>query len=253
MPPASEPSPISKKAAAGSNSTAASPAPTLPRRPAAAERAPGCSGPHDRLSQSPMKLLSILVLALPLCAQVPLPDLPDETVVATFDDGVRMTMGDFKRLFAVIPVENQQQALQNRPAFLKQWAHMRKLAKVAEADGLDKLSPSKDAIEYYRVLILSQAKANAALTQVTVLPSDVRADYETNKDRYKQVRVKAIYIGFDGKKLTQDGAQAKAAKLLAQLRAGADFGKLAKESSDDETSRTKNGEFATLSRADNIP
>ena len=42
---------------------------------------------------------------------VELPDLPDETVVATFDDGVKMTMGEFKHLYAVLPPENQQQAM----------------------------------------------------------------------------------------------------------------------------------------------
>ena len=139
----------------------------------------------------------------------PLPNLPDETVVATFDDGVKMTLGEFKRLYAVLPPENQQQAMHDRPAFLKQWALMRKLAKMAETEQLDKLSPSKEALEYYRLVILSQAKMNAALTQITVLPSEVSAYYEANKDRYKQVRVKAIYIGFGGKNVTEAAALAK--------------------------------------------
>src|SRR4051812_30316483 len=139
-----------------------------------------------------MKFLTLLVCLVSLYAQSPLPDLPDETVVATFDDGVRLTLGEFKRIYAILPADNQQAAMHDRPAFLKQWALMRKLAKLAETEQLDKRSPSKEALEYYRLMILSQAKMNVALGQISVLPSDVAAAYETNKDRYKQVRVKAI-------------------------------------------------------------
>jgi parvulin-like peptidyl-prolyl isomerase len=57
-----------------------------------------------------------------------------------------------------------------------------------------------------------------------------------------------------GKKpLTEDAAKAKASKLLADLRAGADFIKAVKEYSEDETSRAKDGDFQTLRPSDNIP
>src|SRR5262249_46144202 len=70
------------------------------------------------------------------------------------------------------------------------------------------------------------------------------------------VKVKAIYVSFspDGKKgLTEAQAKAKADKILAQIRAGGDFVKLVRENSEDETSRAKNGDFATLRPTDNIP
>jgi parvulin-like peptidyl-prolyl isomerase len=57
-----------------------------------------------------------------------------------------------------------------------------------------------------------------------------------------------------GKKtLTEAEAKAKAEKLLGQIRLGADFVKLVKENSEDEDSRNKNGDFATLKASDNIP
>jgi peptidyl-prolyl cis-trans isomerase C len=143
--------------------------------------------------------------------------------------------------------------MHDRAAFLKQWALMRKLAKLAESEQLDKLSPSKEALEYYRLVILSQAKMNALLMNITVLPSEVAAYYEANKDRFKQVRVKAIYIGYGGKNVTEAAALAKAVKIRSQIRAGADFTSLVKEYSDDETSRAKGGEFATLGPGDNLP
>jgi peptidyl-prolyl cis-trans isomerase C len=202
-----------------------------------------------------MKLATLLVCLASALAQTapPIPNLPDETVIATFDDGVTMTMGEFKRIYAVLPAENQQQALQNRAEFLRQWAMMRRLARSAEAEKLDQLSPSKEALEYYRLVILSQARMNLAATQTLVLPSEVGKFYEANLNRYKQVRLKAIYVGFGGQKLTESGAKLKASQIAAQARAGADFVKLVRAHSDDATSRDKDGDFATLRISDSIP
>jgi parvulin-like peptidyl-prolyl isomerase len=192
-----------------------------------------------------------------------LPDLPDETVVAIFDDGTKLTMGEFKQIFAVLPAANQQMALRDKANFLHQWALMRKLKIMAEADKLDQQSPTRDALEYSRMMILSQAKINEAVNAIQLEPDAVERYYQANKDKYKQVKVKAIYISFStalasqaskGKPtLTEEQAKAKAEKLVAQIRAGADFVKLVKENSDDETSRAKDGDFANLRLADNVP
>ena len=74
--------------------------------------------------------------------------------------------------------------------------------------------------------------------------------------------MKALYVSFSseaapaaaGKKLlTEEQAKTKIAGLLADIRKGADFVKLVKENSDDETSRAKDGEFLTIRVTDNIP
>ena len=107
-------------------------------------------------------------------------------------------------------------------------------------------------------------RSTCAINQVVVEPADIVKYYDSNKQKYTQVRVKAIYIAFNddaavsstskGKKpLTEAEAKAKAAKLLAAIKGGADFVKLVKENSDDETSREKDGDFATLRSSDNIP
>src|SRR5208337_1770596 len=86
------------------------------------------------------------------------------------------------------------------------------------------------------------------------------------------VKVSAIYIAFGDaesssspasssssasrvskKALTEEEAKAKAEKVLAQARAGADFKALVKENSDDETSRDKGGDFGTWRVTDNVP
>jgi peptidyl-prolyl cis-trans isomerase C len=215
-----------------------------------------------------MKVLSLFVFTWSILsaqtAPAPdLPDLPDKTVIAVFDDGVPFTMGEFKKLYAVLPPTNQQGALRDRKNFLEQYALMRKLVQMAEKEKLDQESPNKEALEWNRFLILGQARMNKEVMSASVEPDDIGKYYEANKDRYKQVRVKAIYISFtkaqasqfsNGKRLlTEEEAKAKALKLLADIRGGADFVKLARENSDDTTSRDKDGDFATLQPTDGIP
>ncbi len=223
-----------------------------------------------------MKVLAILLFtaALTVSAQtapapVPapleqaapsLPNLPDDTTIAIFDDGTKFTMGDFKKFYAVLPPQNQQMALRDRKLFLQQWAFMRKLSQMAEKEKLGEVSPHREALEYYRMMVLSQAELSEAVNAIVVEPNAIVNYYDSNKDKYKQVKVRAIYISFvsspqagSKKALTEEQAKAKAAKLLAQIRAGADFVKLVKENSDDETSRNKDGDFATLRPTDNVP
>jgi peptidyl-prolyl cis-trans isomerase C len=182
-----------------------------------------------------------------------LPDLPDDTVVATFEDGGTFTMGEFKRIFSFMPPEQQRLVLHDRKTFLQQWAFMRKLAKMGDAAKLDQQSPTRDALAYNRTQIMSQAQLDHVLQSIEVQPAEIVKYYDINKDKYRQVHVRAIYIAFGGKKLSEDDARAKAAKLAGQARGGADFSRLVKENSDDETSRAKDGDFATLRPADNIP
>jgi hypothetical protein len=188
-----------------------------------------------------------------------LPDIPDATVVAKFDDGTAFTMGDFKRILQVLPPQNQPLVQSNRRLFVEQWGFMRRLARMAEQKGLDKQSPAREQIDYNRMMILSQAELSDALNRVVVDSAEIPKYYEAHKEEYKQVRVKALYVAFGGTApagktpLTEEQAQAKAARLLAQIRGGADFVKLVKENSDDETSRAKDGDFATLRPKDNVP
>jgi len=191
-----------------------------------------------------------------------LPNLPDEDVVATFGDGTKLTMGDVKAVYGFLNPVQQQGILRDPKEFLRQWALMRRLADIAVERKLDQQAPYKQALEQNRMNVLFQAAVNDTLNSVVIEPGDIAKYYDANKTKYTEVKVKAIYIAYsdnpgsatNGKKaLTEAEAKAKATKLLAQIRAGADFLKLVKENSDDETSREKNGEFATLHHGDNIP
>jgi len=193
-----------------------------------------------------------------------MPNLPDETVVAILGDGHKLTMGEFKQIFQALPPANQQMALRNREQWLHQWELLRKLTKMAEDAKLDQESPYKESLAYARMNVLATAEVSAAINRIVVEPGEIVKHYDSNKQKYTQVRVKAIYIAFSddaaasaagkGKRpLTEAEAKAKADKLLAAIKGGVDFVKLVKENSDDETSREKDGDFATLHSSDNIP
>lgn len=192
-----------------------------------------------------------------------LPDLPEETVIAVFDDGTKLTMGDFKNIYAILPPNGQQGAVRDRKAFLEQWGLLRKLAEAAQKNKLDQVSPNREALEYNRLTILGQAAINDQVTNIIPEPEAIGRYYETNKEHYKQVKVKAIYITFSKQPvsksvggrplLSEEEARAKVRKLLSEIRSGGDFVKLARENSDDQASREKDGDFATLRPTDNIP
>jgi parvulin-like peptidyl-prolyl isomerase len=134
---------------------------------------------------------------------------------------------------------------------------------MAEKDKLDEQSPTKEALNYYRMMILSQAEINSTMNSNSMEGLDADKYYQANKEKYKQVKVKAIYIPFStaqasqiskGKPvLTEEAAKTKAEKVAAEARGGADFVKLVKENSEDEASKSKDGDFATLRPNDNVP
>jgi peptidyl-prolyl cis-trans isomerase C len=176
--------------------------------------------------------------------------------VAVFEDGTKVTMREYKQLS-----NNLGAGIPRDPAtFFHLWATGRKLARMAEEEKISQESPWKEILDYQRMMILAQAKTTQALATMTVEPDAIVKYYDGNKERFKQVKVKAIYVAFsaeetpkDKKSLTEQQAKAKVDKLLAELRGGADFVKLVKGNSDDETSRAKDGDFATVHPNDNIP
>lgn len=226
--------------------------------------------------------LSLLLCAAACMAQptppAPKPPAPPEkgdTVIAIFDDGSKMTVDELRALIPALPTAPtnfRQLAEQDRPRFLHYYAMMRTLSKMAVQEKLDQRSPGKEALEYSRLSTLTDIKAKDVLDSATVTPEEVEKFYNEHREPYKSVKVSAIYIAFGDaessssaassassassvpkKTLTEAEAKARAEKLLAQARAGADFKALVKENSDDETSRDKGGDFGTWRMADNVP
>jgi hypothetical protein len=211
--------------------------------------------------------LCLLLLAGAACAQVlpiapVLPEIPDETVLAVFDDGVKFTMRNFRALYTILPPQAQQAAMNNRVEWIRQYAFFRKLAAMAEKDKLDQMSPTKEALEYQRMVALSGVQLNASMNTLSVDGAEIVKAYESSKEDFKQVKVKVIYVSFVSEALLKSGAakglnetqaKAKAEKLVREIRGGADFVKLVKANSDDADSRDKDGDFTTMRRTDKLP
>ena len=143
---------------------------------------------------------------------------------------------------------------------------MRRLAADAEKANLDKQSPLKEQLEFNRVQALSQAQVNQVKNfEVKIEPDDESRYYKENLARFQEAKVKVIYIAFTStalptkseanakKSLNEAEAKARIEDLAKQIRAGADFGKLAKELSDDRDSAAKDGDFGVIRRASPYP
>jgi peptidyl-prolyl cis-trans isomerase C len=195
---------------------------------------------------------------VPPAPQAPAPD----TVIATVD-GTKLTYGEVANFLKGMNPQMQQNAMRNRKDFVERYALMRRLSTLAEQAKLGERSPYKEAIESYRMNMLMQAEINEYVDHIVITADDLQKYYDENKSRYDQVKLKVIYIPFssapagaaaEGKKhLTEEEAKAKAERLIKEIKGGADFVKLVKENSEDASSKAKDGDMGTLSRADNLP
>ncbi|HVN04221.1 MAG TPA: peptidylprolyl isomerase [Bryobacteraceae bacterium] len=191
----------------------------------------------------------------PLPPAAPLPDVPPDTVVATFGEGQKLTAGELKSFLAVMPPNMQQSALHDRKQFVQQFALMHALAAMAEQAKLDQQSPTRESLAFNRMYLLMNAQLHEVLSGMHITPADAEAFYNQAKNRYTQVKVKAIYIAFSGepKHLSEAEAMAKISKIRADILAGAEFVKMVKENSQDQVSVAKDGDFGTIRRSDNLP
>lgn len=103
------------------------------------------------------------------------------------------------------------------------------------------MAPQKKNLE---VLIADQAKLEASLNPTD---AELQRMYNQNPDAFRvpeRVKVRHILIMTQGKPAGEEAKlKAKAEDLLKQVRAGADFAKLAKEYSEDPGSKDKGGEY----------
>src|SRR5579864_4643065 len=191
----------------------------------------------------------------------PAPITP-ETVVAEVD-GKKITAQEVDQIFAGLPPQFQQSARMQPDRALAQIFMLRYLAEEAEKANLDKQRPLKENLEFQRMTLLYQAEINDYKNKIAISDEDQKKLYEANPDRFKQAKVKVIHISFsatpdkpgpDGNKMLSEAeAKAKADELRTKALAGEDFGKLARENSDDKTSAAKDGDYGVISRNSPYP
>jgi len=208
----------------------------------------------------------ILFTAVGLAQTPPAPQAPAptaETVIAEYDNGKKLTYGELEKFLSVLSPQQRAGVSRDRKQLVERYLLMKKLSQLAEKDKLDEKSPYKEAIDSYRMNMLMQAEIQKVSSEFPVRVEEQQAYYDQHKDQFEQVTVKLIYVSFssspstgaDGKKrLNEEEAKAKAEQLAKEAKAGADFVKLVKENSEDETTKTKNGDL-TMSRSEsaNLP
>jgi peptidyl-prolyl cis-trans isomerase C len=190
-----------------------------------------------------------------------LSQIPDDQEIVKID-GKPMTMGQYRTILAIVAPANQAAATVDPGEFIMQIALMTKLAAMAEQQKLDQQTPLREQLEYGRLQALMTAELSQIINAPVVRDEDLQAYYNDNKERFKQVKLKAIKIAYAAsptpaaggmKQLTDEQAKAKAERLVASIRGGADFVKLVRENCDDDALKTRDGDFQTVGPTDNIP
>ncbi len=190
--------------------------------------------------------------------------LPPDTIVAEVD-GKKYTAAEVDKMIQMLPPQYQPVA-RSQPQMLGQLFLMRRLAEDAEKEGLDKKAPYKDQLEMQKIQLLSTAELSDKNNSIQVSQDEQEKFYKDNPDKFKEVKVRAIYIKFapaapasaanpagDKKARTEAEAQAKIDDLAKQVKSGADFGKLARENSDDQASAAKDGDYGLIKQDSALP
>ena len=186
----------------------------------------------------------------------PAAPVPPDTVVAEVD-GKKYTAAEVDNLMKLFPPQQQASIRSDPKRAFGLLMLMRHLAEEAEKAKLDQQSPMKETLEFGRLNALSSAELNEVRNQqVKVTPDDEMKFYKEHPDRFREAKVRVIYVAFSppsakadaaGKKPRSEAeAKAKIEELKGQIDGGADFGKLARENSDDKESAGKDGDFGMI-------
>jgi parvulin-like peptidyl-prolyl isomerase len=188
------------------------------------------------------------------------PVAPDAIVLES--NGKKYTAAEVDKIIASMPPQVQQNA-RMQPQVLGQLFVYQQLAEDAEKAGLQNQEPWKSALDFQRMQTLANAQLTTHSNTIQVSTEDQQEYYKKNSDKYRQAKVRVIYLSFNptpdkagaqaAKLPTESEAKAKIEDLRKQILAGADFGKLARENSDDQGSAAKDGDFGTMKRGSSYP
>jgi peptidyl-prolyl cis-trans isomerase C len=203
-------------------------------------------------------------LAPKLPEPMPVPSMvpPDAVVLSVGDD--KITKAQFDMILSTIPPQQQAtaQTPKGRRDLADKLAEILMLAQEARAEKLDQ-TPK---VQWQITLSTDQLLANVMYRDFgeSGKPDDamLHAYYDSHKTEWEEVKARHILIRFqgskmplaDGKKdLTEAEALAKVTELRAKIVAGADFGDVAKENSDDKGSGANGGDLGSFGHGQMVP
>ncbi len=94
----------------------------------------------------------------------------------------------------------------------------------------------------------------AAREKIQISPEDIQRSYEDNQQQYstpEQVRASHILLKTEGK--DEAAVKKQAEEVLAKAKAGGDFAQLAKQYSEDDTSKVKGGDLDYFPKGQMVP
>lgn len=162
---------------------------------------------------------------------------------------------DLDRLIAGQPPQAQKQ-LQEKPelknSLVRDLLLKKAIATKARKDGYDKKPEYREKLSYLVDDFLAQEYlARVVLADIKVAEDELRKYYQDHEKEFfiaETLKARHIFIQLSAK-ATEDekiAAQKKAEDILARLKKGEDFAKIAAETSDDAESAKKGGELGIL-------
>lgn len=206
--------------------------------------------------------------------QLPIADLPPDTVVAT-SDGKPITAGDIRAILGSGDSQSINLAKNSPEQFLGAMVVARYLASMAVTEHLAEESPLKEQLAFINNRFLAGAAMNHLRESYNVPEEAINDFYAKNQSRYDMARIKVIAIGFcpvvsaaaatsdeELKRLAQEAVAAAGCKnkhteeeahqlalgLVGRIRGGQDFVKIVKEFSEDPDSKATDGDFGLVTR-----
>jgi parvulin-like peptidyl-prolyl isomerase len=224
---------------------------------------------NQNLAMKAFSVLFLLGASFGWAQTAPTP-VPPETVIATLEDGTKITQGDLDALTPLLSQVYEPTAEKDPHKFLTLIALFKKAAAKADSEKLTDQAPYKQGLDFAVMEAKARFWVQKEQLAITVPPEEAEAFYNDHKDMFRHFKVSAIKVAFGGVApevassstnasrvirpvLNEDEAKAKAEKLVAQIRGGADFAKLVLTESDDESSKEKGGYLGTWSMTDNVP
>lgn len=196
-------------------------------------------------------LAAVLALGVSAFAQ-------DAAPVVTID-GKSYTAAELDHIRRSLPdVFRQQTSHMTNKTFVDNLGFLLTLNRLADEEGLVDKEPYKTQLWFNTINFLASVYLAQINSTLEIGENDVVEYYEKHKGEYEDKRVAAIYLDYDPlpdlvkdrEPVTEQDAWAKAEKLLAEMRGGADFAALAEEHSSDAGSAGKGGDLGFFSPDD---
>jgi peptidyl-prolyl cis-trans isomerase C len=185
-------------------------------------------------------------------------------VVAVID-GKQVTAAEAMDLIKALPPAQRKQYESNLPNLVQQLYMRERLADAATKLNLEQQDPWKQEIELSRSNLLAQAYLNHITETASKAPlPDPQQFYKSHPGDFDSVKLSGIFVSYNppgtpasavpgGGRSEAEGLE-KVNDLEKKLKAGEDFGKLARTDSDNQGSAAKGGDLGTYTTGNpNIP